>query len=112
MKDGPDFSFSDLCRTSQVSKQVRKALPYSISHIGGSSDYARFKAEWEAMSIQKKALWLSIEHHKREKAVDAFMGGSHMAAPIASPKPSNRLMDGFKSLCAKIWRNAFDSERK
>lgn len=30
---------------------------------------------------------------------------------IDAPQPSKPLLDRFKSICANIWRNAFDSER-
>ena len=34
-----------------------------------------------------------------------------LEAAKASPKPSKGLYDHFKSLCANVWRSAFDSER-
>ncbi len=100
---------------ADVRKQVRKALPYSITEIGGKAEHAKWK-EQEAIEAAQRLLESDARNAvKLEKAMTAFLQtpGVPKADVVGmSSPPIPSLKDKLLNVCANIWRNAFDPERK
>lgn len=95
---------------SVVRKQVRKALPYTVTIFETKGEYDRWK-EVEAIDAARRLLESDARNAlKLEKATAAFMFIPGVE-PILETPALPTLKDKFLNVCATVWRNAFDSER-
>ncbi len=103
---------------SSYVQRVKKSAPYSIEMIGSREDYAKWKVEQEFQKDRFLALAKAYEAKVKYKAIEAFMkpaeavtSREHYLEALYQPQPPKSLMSRFKTFCANIWRDAFDSER-
>lgn len=93
-----------------VRKSERKALPYSIEIIGDKFERAKWKLLEDIRLSQHQAEAAARKALKTKRAEDAWLAPVELPTPELSEKPPT-VFDKFKSICSKVWNNAFDSER-